>query len=407
MLDNLSPLPQTIFSVSELNFATKRCLEEGFPHIWVRGEIADLKKHSSGHTYFTLKDKGAQIRCALFRSRNTKVVSTLSAGIQIVVCAQVSIYPDRGDYQLIVASVIPEGIGQLQLAFNALKQTLASRGWFESARKRPLPRFPKHIGIITSPTGAAIQDVLTVLKRRCPAIPLVLYPTAVQGSTAANGIVSAIQLANTHQRCDVLILTRGGGSLEDLWPFNEETVAEAILNSRIPIVSAVGHEIDFTISDFVADLRAPTPSAAAEMVSPEQSQFLDRLIAIQGMLFKFAQDKICHDAQTLDWLQQSIVRLHPKARLVEQQTRLGHHFKSLRIAVHRRLTAYQQAWQLLTQKLDTLSPLATLSRGYSITRDIKTQQVIYTAKALIPTQTIGIQFSDGHVLATVTEKELV
>jgi exodeoxyribonuclease VII large subunit len=401
MLDNTAALPQTIFSVSELNFATKRCLETGFPKIWVRGEIADLKRHGSGHTYFTLKDSGAQIRCALFRSRSTRVVAALSPGMQIVVCAQVSIYPDRGDYQLIVSSVIPEGEGQLQLTFNALKKTLAARGWFEPARKRSLPDIPKHIGVVTSPTGAAISDVLTVLKRRCPAIPVMLYPTAVQGSLAAPNVVSAIQLANRHNICDVLIVTRGGGSLEDLWPFNEEIVAEAIFNSRIPIVSAVGHEIDFTISDFVADQRAATPSAAAEIVSPDRTQLSNRLRYLETGLFKGIQEKLAHHAQQNDWLQQRLMRSHPKARLMQQQEILKRAFKTLEMALIKRLTRLQQRWQLLTQQLDTLSPLATLSRGYTITRDTNTQQVLYSVKNISLDQSIEIQFADGSISATV------
>jgi exodeoxyribonuclease VII large subunit len=401
MLDNTATLPQTIFSVSELNFATKRCLEEGFPHIWVRGEIADLKRHYSGHTYFTLKDSGAQIRCALFRSRSTRVVAELSPGMQIVVSAQVSIYPDRGDYQLIVSSVIPEGEGQLQLAFNALKKTLAARGWFETARKRALPRLPKYIGIVTSPTGAAIQDVLTVLRRRCPAIPIMLYPTAVQGNTAASNIVSAIQLANKHAVCDVLIVTRGGGSLEDLWPFNEEGVAEAILHSQIPLVSAVGHEIDFTISDFVADQRAATPSAAAEIVSPDQIQLSQTLRYLETRLLKNASEKLMYCAQKIDWLEQRLMRSHPKAQLMQQNEILARAFKALEKAMHRQLTAFIQRWRLLTHQLDTLSPLATLSRGYAIIRDAQTKQVLNSIAQAAVNQKIEMQFVDGSALAEI------
>lgn len=404
MLDTIAIPLQTIFSVSELNFATKRCLEEGFPQIWVRGEIADLKRHHSGHTYFTLKDGGAQIRCALFRSRSTRVVTELSPGMQIVVCAQVSIYPDRGDYQLIVSSIVPEGEGQLQLAFNALKKTLAARGWFETTRKRALPIFPKHIGVVTSPTGAAIQDILTVLKRRCPAIPVILYPSAVQGGTAAANIVSAIQLANRHAACDVLIVTRGGGSLEDLWPFNEEVVAEAILNSQIPVVSAVGHEIDFTISDFVADQRAATPSAAAEIVSPDRAQLSHGLLNLETRLLKGPQTKLMHYAQKTDWLQQRLMRSHPQAHLIQQQEILTRTFSALEKALYKHLTGFKQSFQLLTQQLDTLSPLATLGRGYTITRDANTQHVLHTIQDISIAQIIEIQFVDGSISAKITEK---
>ena len=262
-----------IFSVSELNRTVSQLFETQFPLLWVEGEISNFARPASGHWYLTLKDRQAQVRCAMFRNSNLRVNFTPANGSQVLVRCRVSLFEGRGDYQLIVEHMEEAGFGALQRQFDELKQKLANEGLFSPQQKKPLPTSINHIGIVTSPTGAAINDILSVLQRRFPSIKVTIFPTAVQGEQAAAQIVQAIANANRYtlndRTCDALIVGRGGGSLEDLWPFNEEIVARAIAASTIPIVSAVGHEIDFTIADFVADLRAATPSAAAELLSPD------------------------------------------------------------------------------------------------------------------------------------------
>jgi len=273
------PIPSSddrdIYSVGRLNAEARGLLEGAFPLIWVQGELSNVSRPSSGHLYFTLKDANAQVRCAMFRGNNRFLKFRPADGAQVVVRASLSLYEARGDYQLIVQSMEEAGDGALQRAFEALKQKLAAEGLFEAAHKRALPTLPKRIGVITSPTGAAIRDILSVLKRRFPAIPVLIYPVAVQGQAAGAEIAAMIRRADMRRDCDVLIIARGGGSLEDLWAFNEEIVARAIFDCSIPTVSGVGHEVDFTIADFVADQRAPTPSVAAEMVSPDQHDWLN------------------------------------------------------------------------------------------------------------------------------------
>ena len=254
-----------IFSVSRLNREVRRLLEQGFARIWLEGELSNIARPSSGHLYFTLKDAGAQIRGAMFRNRSQSLRFNPDAGLQVLVRARVSLYEPRGDYQLIVEHMEEAGDGALRREFEELKNRLAEEGLFAAEAKQALPVLPECVGVITSPSGAAIRDVLSVLRRRFPAIPVLIYPVAVQGKAAAAGIAESIRRAATRGDCDVLILTRGGGSLEDLWPFNEEVVARAIFDCRLPVVSAIGHEIDFTISDIVADQRAPNPSAPAEL----------------------------------------------------------------------------------------------------------------------------------------------
>ncbi|MBR9882635.1 MAG: exodeoxyribonuclease VII large subunit, partial [Oceanospirillales bacterium] len=273
----IQPSSNRALSVSALNRQVKSLLEHSFLSIQVIGEISNFARPSSGHWYFTLKDAKAQVRCAMFRNSNQRTGFVPREGDEVLVTARVSLYEGRGDYQLICERMEKSGLGQLQQAFDALKAKLDKEGLFDVARKRRLPPHPKHLGVVTSPSGAAIHDILTVLKRRFPGLPVTLYPTAVQGAEAAAQIVSAIELANRHNQCDVLIVGRGGGSLEDLWPFNEESVARAIVASAIPIVSAVGHEVDVSISDLCADQRAATPSAAAELLSPDRPALTLRL----------------------------------------------------------------------------------------------------------------------------------
>lgn len=350
----------TAISVSELNRQVRSLLENSFMSLRVEGEISNLARPSSGHWYFTLKDDKAQVRCAMFRNRNQQVRFRPKEGDQVVIQAKVSLYEGRGDFQLICEQMQESGLGKLQLAFEALKQKLAGEGLFEIGRKRPLPSPAHHIGVITSPTGAAIHDILTVLQRRCPALPIALYPVAVQGNEAAGQIVRAIELANRDQRCDVLIVGRGGGSLEDLWPFNEEIVARAIAASRIPVVSAVGHEVDVSISDLVADLRAPTPSAAAELISPDQQVQLQHLASLQHRLQRQMHLQLQRCRERMDHLR---LRLrHPGERLREQSQRLDQLELRLQRALQQQLNRRQQRLDTLEQRLRQVSPSRMLQQ---------------------------------------------
>lgn len=399
----------TAISVSELNRQVRSLLENSFMTLRVEGEISNLARPSSGHWYFTLKDDRAQVRCAMFRNRNQLVRFRPKEGDQVVIQAKVSLYEGRGDFQLICEQMQESGLGKLQQAYEVLKQKLAAEGLFETARKRPIPSPARHVGVITSPTGAAIHDILTVLERRCPALPVALYPVAVQGAEAAGQIVRAIELANRDQRCDVLIVGRGGGSLEDLWSFNEEVVARAIAASHIPIVSAVGHEVDISISDLVADLRAPTPSAAAELISPDQQALQQQLTHLQRRLQRQLQQQLqrCHErvnhlrlrlrhpgerlreqSQRLDQLElrlqralqhqltlrkQRLITLEQRMRQVspsrvlqQKAQQLQPLQRRLHAAIHHLLERRQLQLQSLGRELHSVSPLATLERGYAI-----------------------------------------
>ena len=400
-----------IYSVGRLNAEARGLLEGAFPLIWVQGELSNVSRPSSGHLYFTLKDANAQVRCAMFRGNNRFLKFRPADGAQVVVRASLSLYEARGDYQLIVQSMEEAGDGALQRAFEALKQKLAAEGLFEAAHKRALPTLPKRIGVITSPTGAAIRDILSVLKRRFPAIPVLIYPVAGQGQAAGAEIAAMIRRADARRECDVLIIARGGGSLEDLWAFNEEIVARAIFDCSIPTVSGVGHEVDFTIADFVADQRAPTPSVAAEMVSPDQHDWLNQLRALDSELYKRLTRQMQRLGERLTWIGKRLQQQHPGQRLRQRAQRLDEleqrlqrglrnalqgrasrlatlqaqlqrhhpgprlqHLRDLQIAlvrrlhvgVHTQLKHLRQHLSALAHGLNTVSPLATLDRGYAI-----------------------------------------
>lgn len=296
------PTAEIIYSVGELTERIRQLFEEHFTELWVRGEISNFKHHSSGHMYFSLKDASAQLKAVMFRGDNQYLEFQPRDGMAVLAWGRLSIYPPRGDYQLVVRRLQPLGEGELYLAFQALKEKLAREGLFDPALKRSLPLFPRRIGIVTSLTGAAIRDLLNILKRRYPPAQVIIYNARVQGVEAAAEIVAGIETFNRLQLVDVLIVGRGGGSLEDLWPFNEEIVARAIRASRIPVVSAVGHETDFTISDFVADLRAPTPSAAAELVVPDQKELLARLDELQQRLPELMKQLLKRRREKLEFL---------------------------------------------------------------------------------------------------------
>lgn len=436
---------QNIFTVSRLNAEVRLLLENEMGIVWLVGEISNFSAPVSGHWYLTLKDSRAQVKCAMFRGNNRHVTFKPQNGNQVLVKARLSLYEPRGDYQLIIESMQPEGDGRLQQQFEELKLKLASEGLFAQSNKRPLPEHPKRVGVITSKTGAALFDILDVLKRRDPSLPVVIYPTMVQGEEAAIQIAQAIGCANSRNECDVLIVGRGGGSLEDLWCFNNEILARTIAASQIPIISAVGHEIDVTIADFVADMRAPTPSAAAELVSRDNSHKDQALIGRQhklvaAMRHYINEQKRCttslvhrlerqhpsyqlqRQSQQLDELevklhramqryisvrQQKFERLQhrvalnsPFKRLSEQKGTLQRLEQKLLDAMDRKLLNTRHQLALAAEKLDTVSPLATLKRGYSITQTEQGKVVVRTTD--VKTGDILVtRLSDGEVRSTV------
>ena len=353
-----------VYTVARLNREAKALLEGGFPPLWIEGEISNLRRPASGHVYFSLKDAQAQVNCALFRPQLRLLGVEPRDGMHALLRARVSLYEGRGDFQLIVEYLEEAGEGALRRAFDALKGRLAAEGLFEAARKKPLPRLPRRIGVITSPGGAVLHDILTTLRRRFPAIPVLLYPVPVQGEGAAEKIAAAIRLAGARRECDALILARGGGSLEDLWAFNEEIVARAIHACPLPLVCGVGHETDFTIADFVADARAPTPTAAAEMLCPDQNEWRALYQTFEARLTRRARDRLRDAAQRLDWLAARLV--HPRNRIGLLQNRLAGLKQRLAQAWQGRLSLARERLLRLAQTLNALSPLATLERGYAI-----------------------------------------
>jgi len=394
-----------ILTVTHLTIQIKNLLEGNFPDIWVEGEISNLSIPQSGHAYFTLKDEQSQIRSVLFRSSQRFLKFTLQHGMQVICRGRVSVYEPRGEYQLIVDYIEPKGIGALQLAFEQLKAKLEKEGLFDLDHKRPLPLLPQRIGIITSPTGAAIRDMLRVIKRRHPRMHILIYPVPVQGIEAAPAIVEAIQYFNRDQNVEVMIVGRGGGSLEDLWAFNEEPVARAIYASKIPIISAVGHETDYTISDFVADLRAPTPSAAAEMVVKSEESFRESISSLESSLIKSIQQQI---DLTRASLREFTRLLGDPRRLLEQYvqrvdeltgrlaTGLQHHVRRDRAL----LTA-------LTAGLDHLNPLGILSRGYSVTRKLPEGVILKDASNVRPGDLLNTKLHNGEIVSRVEKRDTV
>lgn len=438
---------EEVYTVGRLNREVAALLESGFPSIRVEGEISNLACPSSGHIYFTLKDESAQVRCAMFRSRNQSLSFRPANGAHVIARARVGLYQPRGDYQLIVDGLEEAGDGALRRAFEALKTRLAAEGLFDVDRKRPIPALPRRIGVITSPTGAAIRDVLTVLGRRFAAIPVLVYPVPVQGATAAGEIARMIRTASARAECDVLILCRGGGSLEDLWAFNEEVVARAIADCEIPIVSGVGHEVDVTIADFVADLRAPTPSGAAENTSPDAAEWQRRFAHIARRLEGLIDGDLARRGERVRWLVRTLERCHPGLRLRQQAQRLdeleqrmgraaraatsrrlmhlrGTHARLLRHAPSHRLAATRtrsvELARRITQairarlerlggrlehdarSLDALSPLSTLGRGYAIVSRPPDGHVLTDAREVRPGDEIAARLARGRLTCTVT-----
>ncbi len=431
-----------IFSVSELNQSVKQYLEQHFDRIWILGEISNLSTPRSGHIYFTLKDQQAQIRCAFFRRQQHRLNMTLEDGLMVLASARPSLYCERGDYQLLIEQIQLYGEGQLQQQYQQLKQKLQQQGLFDNQHKRPLPKWPKRLGLITSPTGAAIQDVLSILKRRFPLLPITLYASSVQGEQAAMQLIAAIEYANQDNRCDVLLLTRGGGAIEDLWPFNDEQLAHCIFNSNIPIISAVGHEIDFTIADFVADQRAPTPSAGAELLSPDQDQLQQQLDRFQQRIQHSMQQQLLRYQYLLKDKQSRLI--HPRALIQQQKQqfifakqqltqamqyyvankthrvntqrqrllafpwqKIQAHYQQillqttqrLKHSMRQQLEAKKQQLIQSSQQLHDISPLNTLKRGYAVLEDPQQNTLIHSVKQIQPKQTIHVTLQDGRFIA--------
>ena len=424
-LDNLSTNKghnRAVISVANLNQMARRLLEGEFPMIWVEGEISNFVKPSSGHWYFTLKDESAQVRCAMFRNRNQVQKVIPKDGLKVLVRGKISLYEGRGDFQLLADTLEDVGDGELLRAFEELKVKLQKEGLFDEAKKKSIPELPAHVGVITSPSGAAIQDILNILKRRFPAIKVSILPVQVQGKGAEQKIREALVFANNYTKLpfDVLILTRGGGSLEDLYPFNSEITARAIGETNIPIVSAVGHESDTSISDFAADLRAPTPSAAAELISPDQHEWNYNLernkqrlnqrmsIVLKNNLthVRHLKKRLQHPRQRLQDLNQRIdnleLRLINKSRFDETNRKIEHVQQKLIDNINNKMTTNNNHFMSLANRLDTLSPLATLKRGYSITSPTGERgKIITNANNLKKRDAIDIRLSTGIVSAEV------
>ena len=397
----MSNSDKTIFTVSGLNEAVRSHIEAAFPFVWVEGELSNVACPASGHMYFSIKDKNAQVRCAMFRLRNRHLPFQPEEGMQVLVQARVSLYEARGDYQLIVESMEERGDGALQRAFEALKKQLAAEGLFHQSHKKPLPTLPRCIGVVTSSTGAALRDILSVLARRFISIPVVIYPTAVQGTEASQQIVAALEIANARQECDVLLLARGGGSLEDLWPFNEESVARAIYNSAIPIVSGVGHEVDFTMADFVADVRAPTPSVAAETVSPNAMDWFHRLQHTQNQLSRAMEQLLKHWHIQLRHLHQRL--RHPKHRVDAYAQKCDYLEQNLGRAIHHILERKHGELAHYSATLNAISPLATLGRGYAILSDAQSGTILTSTEDTKKGQRIHAQLAQGVLHCEVVE----
>lgn len=435
-----------ILTVAQLTGLIKDCLEGGFPDVWVEGEISNFKPQPSGHTYFTLKDTSSSIRAVIFRSYARFLKFQPRDGDRVIVRGHLSVYEPRGEYQLVVDYLEPKGIGALQVAFEQLKERLKKEGLFDEARKRPIPCLPRRVGVVTSPSGAAVRDIITVLSRRFANIEVLIYPVRVQGEGAAAEIAGAIDYLNTRDDIDVLIVGRGGGSLEDLWAFNEEVVARAVALSRIPVISAVGHETDFTIADFVADLRAPTPSAAAEMVVKSKAEFAERLRGLESRLIMSAGSRIQllrhrlaasrkavvepgrqvnflvqrlddlrarlltgsvarvrREREALASLQRLIFLKMPAESVRVNQRRLTDCGRRLETALRYRLGLWRGGLEKAAATLDSLSPLATLGRGYAVARLVPSGVVLRDIRQVRSGDDVTLLLTNGELLCGVKE----
>lgn len=398
----MAVIENNALTVTELNLYIKNIFESNpfLNRVTIKGEISNFKRHSSGHLYMSLKDETGVIRAVMFRSAASKLAFLPENGAKVVAVGRVSVYERDGQYQIYLESMHPEGMGELHIRFEKLKQKLNAEGLFDAKYKKPLPKYPKKIGVVTAPTGAAVRDIINVLSRRFKYSDIVLYPVLVQGENAAQDIVSAIEFFNEHKYADVLIVGRGGGSIEDLWAFNEEIVARAIFKSEIPIVSAVGHEIDFTISDFVSDLRAPTPSAAAELVVPDEKELADKFGNVYRRLSSCAARIIESKKLMLKYYADKQTLKNPVYGINEKRMYLDSISKDFETEVLNILSEKKQNLGVLASKLDGLSPLGTISRGFSLAfnEDGKLIKKVTDVKS---GDKIDLRVSDGRVRATV------
>ncbi len=384
---------KNIISVTEITRRIKSVLERGFNEVWVQGEISNCKLHTSGHMYFTLKDEGAQLSAVMWRSRVAQMLFRPNDGMKVIVRGNITVYEPRGNYQIDCLQLQPVGMGELQLAFDRLKQKLSAEGLFDEAHKKPLPSYPQKIGIVTSPTGAAIHDMLNVLARRFPALEVIVAPVKVQGIGAADEIAQAIRDMNTLPGIDVMIVGRGGGSLEDLWAFNEEVVARAIYSSGIPIISAVGHEIDFSISDFVADLRAPTPSAAAELVVKDRNEIIDILRNFSYTIQNLAASRIQSSKERVHTLVGSYSFNKPLDLFRQRGQMVDDLERQLHQSTGHRFGMVRQQVQSLSKRIQSVDPQLTLKRGYTIV--YRGQKIIPAAANVSEKDRLTIRFHDG------------
>lgn len=391
-----------IYTVKELTQTIKEILELDFYDIWVTGEVSNMSTPKSGHTYFTLKDASSQIKAVLFKSDRKDIRFGFSDGSQIIARGRLTVYETRGEYQLIISYVEPKGLGALQQAFIQLKERLKKEGLFDERHKKSLPLIPKKIGIVTSPTGAAIRDMLNIIKRRFANVHIVIYPVKVQGEGAANEIVDGIKyLNNQSEGMDVIIVGRGGGSIEDLWAFNEEIVARAIFDSKIPIISAVGHETDFTIADFVADLRAPTPSAAAELVIKNEKDIREKIDLIKKRLIGFMQSKVAYLCDRLKLFLNRRVFLQPATAINMARQRLDDLCVQLNKAMHLLTSNRQGRLKEVINVLTLANPLSIMERGYSICRRAADGNIIKYADTVLEDERINIQLFKGQLTCKV------
>ncbi len=416
---------ETAITVSQLNRRVRSLLEQGVGRLWVEGEISNMSRPASGHIYFSLKDDAAQVGAAWFRQRQRGPAIGFKDGDRVLAYGRVSLYEARGNYQLIVEQMEPAGEGVLKRRFEALKKKLEAEGLFDETRKQPIPSLPGRIGVITSPTGAAIRDILTVLGRRFPSVPVTIYPAAVQGDAAPAELVAAIETAARRDECDVLIIGRGGGSLEDLWAFNDEQLARAIAACPLPVVSAVGHEVDFTIADFVADLRAATPSGAAEIVVPDQREWQHRIASIALRIARIGERAVDDRAQQLDWLgnrlasavrrglltqshqlqsvRSELLQLSPALSVQRSIGRLAELRQRLATGARRLVSNADHRVALLGRALHSVSPLATLERGYAIVKDAASDKVLMQATDVARGDDIRAHLARGELVATVKQ----
>jgi exodeoxyribonuclease VII large subunit len=397
---------EPVLSVGQLTAEIKDVLESSFASVWVSGEISNLSRPQSGHCYLTLKDESAQLRAVLWRTAAARVRFDLDDGLEVICQGHVDLYAPRGSYQLVIEQILPKGMGALELALRKLRQRLAAEGLFEAERKRPLPRFPREIAIVTSPTGAALRDFLEVLRRRWRGTDVLVLPARVQGEGAAAEIAAAIATANRLARpIDVLVVARGGGSLEDLWAFNEEVVVRAIHSSRIPVVSAIGHEIDVTLADLVADVRALTPSEAAELVVPSREELLAELVRHERRLAASLRSRAAEARGRLEVLGDSMVFRRPTARLHDLARRVDELGQRAERALVGQVRRCRSLWEAKGAHLESLSPLAILARGYSLTRRRADGVSVRSADMLVPGDEIVTRLARGEVVSEVLRLE--